>query len=317
MRTSYLRRVAMLALLFSPLASSVAMAQQWIRDEGSLTWKQGDAVVWRFSFDKKFGKTYFDPVAVGSGPAFTNFKPADHPWHYGLWFSWKYINHVNYWEEDRNTGQAAGYTRWTAPDIQTRADGSATIKYDLSYAKPSGDVDMNEHRELTISAPAKDGSYFIDWVMHFTAGKDGAILDRTAMPGEPNGAVNGGYAGLSGRLAPMPYVMSIMTTEGPVTEFVKDRARPNAAATAGNFSKDGQDFGGIAFLSDAPNISERAPWYIINTATDFRFICAAILAPAIRTLPAGGTWDLKYRVAMKGTAWTQDQLKDALKAWNR
>ncbi|MDB4913362.1 MAG: hypothetical protein JWM95_1006 [Gemmatimonadetes bacterium] len=302
-----------LALLASPLVAGA----QWARDDNSLAWQRGDAVVWRFSFDKKFGKTFFDPVAVGSGTPFTNFKPADHPWHYGLWFSWKYINHVNYWEEDRNTGQAAGYTRWTTPVIDTRPNGSATIRYDVSYSKPTGEVDMTEHRELAISAPAKDGSYYIDWTMHFTAGKDGAILDRTAMPGEPNGAVNGGYAGLSVRLAPAPMMMTIMTSDGPVTEFARDRARPFAAATAGNFAEGGQDKGGIAILSDAANIADKAPWYIINSATDFRFICAAILAPAIRALPAGGTWDLRYRVALKGTAWTQDALRDELKSWKR
>src|SRR5688500_19719288 len=43
-------------------------------------------------------------------------------------------------------------------------------------------------------------------------------LDRTPMPGEPNGAVNGGYAGLSARLAAAPVTMTVMSTEGPVTE---------------------------------------------------------------------------------------------------
>ena len=25
-------------------------------------------------------------------------RPPDHIWHHGLWFSWKFINKVNYWE---------------------------------------------------------------------------------------------------------------------------------------------------------------------------------------------------------------------------
>jgi hypothetical protein len=305
-----------LALLGILLAPAVARAD-WVRDSVSLTWKSGAAVVWRFSFDPKSGKPFFDPVTVGGGPSLTNFKPEDHPWHYGLWFSWKYINHVNYWEEDRTSGHAAGATRWSTPVIDARKDGSATIRMTVSYVRPTGEVDMTEARELRISAPTTDGSYTVDWTMHFTAGKDGAVLDRTPMPGEPNGAVNGGYAGLSVRLAASPLTMAVTSTDGPVTDFVSDRARPAAAAVAGNFAQNGADVGAIAILSDPANAGEKAPWYIINAPApqDFRFICAAVLAPAVRTLPAGGTWDLRYRVALRRAAWTPSDLDAATKRW--
>ena len=174
---------------------------------------------------------------------------------------------------------------------------------------------MTEARVLTISAPKPDDSFTIDWDLRFTAGKDGAVLDRTPMPGEPNGAVNGGYAGLSVRLAPL--TMTVVSTEGPVTDFPGSRARPNAAAVAGNFTDGDKQIGGIAILSDPANMGAKAPWYIINQERDkFRFICAAVLAPAIRTLAAGEGWNLKYRVAVKPTPWTQDGLVEALAAWH-
>lgn len=284
----------------------------WQRTETSLAWRVGDSTLWRFSFDPKAGKPYFHPVAAGNGPSLTNFKPEDHPWHYALWFSWKYINHVNYWEENRVSGQAAGATRWSAPTIDARPDGSARITMRLTYARPTGEVDLTENRVLDVSAPSADGSYTIDWNMRFTAGKDGAALDRTPMPGEPNGVVNGGYAGLSARLAAAPATMAVMTTEGPVTEFRGERARPSAAAVAGNFSLDGRDLGGVAILSDPANIAEKAPWYIIDNKRDFRFICAAILAPAVRTIPPNGEMALRYRVAIRRSAWTEASLRDAV-----
>ena len=286
----------------------------WDRTEHSLAWKVGDSTRWRFSFDPKAGKPYFHPVTAGNGPSLTNFKPEDHPWHYALWFSWKYINHVNYWEENRVSGQAAGATRWSTPAIDTRADGSARITMQLTYARPTGEVDLTENRVLDVSAPASDGSYTIDWSMRFTAGKDGAVLDRTPMPGEPNGVINGGYAGLSARLAAAPATMIVVSTEGPVTEFRGERARPNASAVAGNFSLDGRDIGGLAILSDPANSGAQAPWYIIDNKRDFRFICAAILAPSPRTIPAGGELALRYRVAIKPTAWTQAELGEV---WRR
>jgi hypothetical protein len=295
--------------------TSSAARGTWQRTESSLAWKVGDSTLWRFSYDPKAGKPYFHPVSTEGGPSLTNFKPEDHPWHYALWFSWKYINHVNYWEENRVSGQAAGATRWSAPTIDARPDGSARITMRLTYARPTGEVDLTENRVLDVSAPAADGSYTIDWNMRFTAGKDGAALDRTPMPGEPNGVVNGGYAGLSARLAAAPATMAVMTTEGPVTEFRGERARPNAAAVAGNFSLDGRDLGGVAILSDPANIAEKAPWYIIDNKRDFRFICAAILAPAVRTIPPNGELALRYRVAIRRSAWTEAALVAAMRGW--
>ena len=64
--------------------------------------------MWQLSFDPAKGKPFFHPVSVNGGTSLTNFRPEDHPWHYGLWFSWKLINGANYWEENRETGRAQG-----------------------------------------------------------------------------------------------------------------------------------------------------------------------------------------------------------------
>lgn len=279
---------------------------EWQRDEHSIAWRAGSDVVWRFCFDPAKGKTFFDPVAV-RGTTLTNFKPEDHPWHYGLWFSWKYINKANYWEENRQTGKAEGATRWNTPAIETRPDGSATIKLDVTYTHPSGRVDMVEKRELKITAPTADGAYTIHWRADFTAGKDGAVLDRTPMPDEPDGKVNGGYAGLGLRMAAPPLGLSVLCSTGAVTRFESDRARPNASALGFNFSDQGKDAGGIAIFSDPINAGENAPWYIVNSK-EMRFACAAILAPKILTLKAGEEMKLRYRLALSPKAWTREAL---------
>jgi hypothetical protein len=286
----------------------------WVRADTSIAWQNGASVVWRFTFDPKSGKPYFDPLGPAGGPSLTNFKPQDHPWHYGLWFSWKYINHVNYWEENRSTGKAEGLTSWTPPVIATTPDGGARIAMDVSYTNPDGRVDVTEHREIRVSAPDTNGGYSIDWRAHFVAGPAGAVLDRTPMPNEPGGQVNGGYAGLGARLPSAPLVMSVVTTDGPVTDFVNDRARPNAAAVGCNFSQDGATVGGLAILSDPANMGERAPWYLIDNPT-MRFADPAVLAPAVKTLAPGQTWDLHYAVLLSRTAWTPERLRAAMAAW--
>jgi hypothetical protein len=100
-----------------------------------------------------------------------------------------------------------------------------------------------------------------------------------------------------------------------VTDFRGERARPNAAAVAGNFSLEGRGIGGVAILSDPANSGAQAPWYIIDNKRDFRFICAAILAPAVRTIPPNGELALRYRVAISPTAWTREALVEAMRRW--
>jgi hypothetical protein len=297
--------------VFWLLLLSISVAQTaraaWQRDDTSIAWREGTNVVWRFSFDPQKGKTFFDPLTVG-GTALTNFKPEDHPWHYGLWFSWKYINKANYWEENRQTGKAEGATRWDPPAIETQPDGSAVIKLEVTYTHPSGRVDLSERRELRVSAPQADGSYAIDWRADFTAGPEGAVLDRTPMPDEPNGQYNGGYAGLGLRMAAPPLTFSVVCSTGRVDRFVQQRARPFAPAVAFNFADQGREMGGIAIFSDPATAGENAPWYIVNSP-QMRFACAAILAPKIMTLKPGEELKLRYRIAVRPGAWTPELLQ--------
>lgn len=301
----------LLALIcFSPLTTRA----EWQRDETTLAWRHRGKVVWRFSHDPAQGKPFFNPVGIAGGPSLTDFKPADHPWHYGLWFSWKYINQVNYWEESRQTGKADGATKWSAPVIAVQPDGSATIQLDLAYTHPSGRVDLTEARELRISAPDTEGGYTIDWRARFTAGPERIVLDRTPMPGEPKGAVNGGYAGLSIRLAGAPPGIEFIASDGTVPGFDRGRSRPAVPAVAGNFTEDGRTIGGLAILSDPANAGENAPWYLINSR-EMRFMCAAILAPQPRVIAAGGQFKLHYRIALRRSGWTSAALQESYAAW--
>ena len=169
--------------------------------EKSVALMQGDAVVWQFNYAPNQNQAYFHPVALPGGPTLTADRPADHLWHHALWFSWKYINGVNYWEHDRETGKPAGRTLWSNVTIDTRDDFSARIAMDLAFVDPAGTAVMTGKRTVDVSAPESDGRYYLDWTCSFTAGENDVTLDRTPIPGEPDGKTWGGYAGLSVRLA--------------------------------------------------------------------------------------------------------------------
>lgn len=166
MNRTNLLKAASVGLLVLGLFQT-AVFGRWQRDDKSLARVSGTNVFWRFTYDPGKGKPFFHPLAPGGNTPLTNFRPADHPWHYALWFSWKYIDHpddarhVNYWEENR-AGNAQGKTRWDPPTIETQTDGRATIRLNLNYVNPSGETDMTELRELQVSAPAADGGFSID-----------------------------------------------------------------------------------------------------------------------------------------------------------
>src|SRR5262245_59794513 len=111
------------ALLVLAALSCAAAPVTWERTSNSLGCKEGDEVLWQFNFATNEAKPYFHPLRLaGSNEPLTSSKPSDHRWHYGLWFAWKYINGVNYWEEDKN-GRSEGTTTWDPPTIKAHDDG--------------------------------------------------------------------------------------------------------------------------------------------------------------------------------------------------
>jgi hypothetical protein len=223
--------------------------------------------------------------------------------------SFKYINGVNYWEESRETNRPDGVTSWKLAALDTRPDGSATIGLDVMYTHPSGRVDLTERRTYEVSAPDLDGSYRIDWRSRFRAGAQGALLERTPMPGEPKGQVNGGYAGLGLRMAADPLRISFVSSAGAAVDFKDNRWRPNAAAVAANLAHEGRDVGGIAIVSDPANSGVAAPWYVVKEQ-QMRFLCAAVLAPKPLQLAAGEELNLHYTIALRRPAWTAEALQE-------
>jgi hypothetical protein len=298
------RLFAVLTIFAAPLC---VRGISWQRGSDSLALQAGKETIWQFNFATNQGKPFFHPLRVTGGHSLTALKPSDHPWHYGLWFSWKYINGVNYWEEDKKTGRAQGLTIWDKPEISTHPDGSAQIKMTLRYLSVSNAVLMTEQRLIEISATQADGGVTIDWKGQFTVNDQPLLLDRTHMPGEPNGAVNGGYAGFSLRAAQSPAQCQFVTIEGPVEKFESDRARPNSTAAACNITQNGRT-DGVAILSYSSNLGGDSPWYIINSAA-MHWFSPALLAPAPKNLKPHQHFTWQFRVMTTASAWTPEQLR--------
>ena len=310
MNTCPLRRAALCAFTFPILIAAAAQAQDWKWDREpaqSVALKRGDTIVWQFRYDPDQPKPSFHPVALPDGRVLTWDRPPDHQWHHGLWFSWKYLNGVNYWEPDAKTGKPPGRTEWSDVEITTRADHTARIDMDLTYRPVDGQPVMTERRTIAISAPDEQGQYHFDWTGTFTAAGKDVVLDRTPLEGEPGGQAWGGYAGLSIRLTQALADRRADSTSGPV-EFNRD-ARHRSKAWAMDYSGviDGRE-GGVAVCDHPDNLHHPTPWYVIR-ADPMSFFTPAVLCYGPHTLEASRSFTLRYRVLVHPGRWDADRLK--------
>jgi hypothetical protein len=118
------------------------------------------------------------PLAAPSGVVLSCDAPPDHPWHHGLWFTIKYVNGDNFWEEY----DAYGVLRHRDPTT-------------IHWIKPDREtVVIREQRTIT-EVPIDDAAYGLDWDVRLTPTED-VLLDRTPF------TTWGGYGGLSFRGRP-------------------------------------------------------------------------------------------------------------------
>ena len=290
---------------------SEAKSQSWnpklVHADQNIALKNNDKTIWQFNYDPKQPKPYFHPVALLDGTVLTDNSPPDHLWHHALWFAWKNINGVNFWEEDPQTGQSNGKTTWNNVNVTTAKDHSAAITMELLYNHREQEPILTEKRSMAVSPPTVDGTYYIDWTSEFKACSDVDVtFDRTPLADEPGGQPWGGYAGLSVRLNGQGQNWTVETDKGPLKWANGTfRGKANAMDYSGIF--DGQA-AGIAILDHPENLNAPSPWYAINN-NPMKYFSPAVICYKPHTLPAGQTFTLKYRIIVHPKKWDADTLK--------
>jgi len=277
----------------------------WQQMDGSIALLKSKAAVWQLNYRKQEGRPYFHPLSLTDGTALTSLRPADHPWHRGLWFSWKYINGINYWDPDLPEGQTE------VVDVKTRlgTDYSAQIEMYISYHLRQQLPVLTERRTLTVSAPDRNGCYYIDWVSVFRAGDTNVVLDRTPIPGQKNGKPYGGYAGLSLRMAASTKAWQFLGSEGPLgPESRGSKARwvdfSGKIATGG--------FAGVAIFDHPGNPRHPSSWWL---SASMPYFSPALLFDKPYTLAAGKTMKLRYRILIHKDVADKNLLENNWKAF--
>jgi len=283
-------------------------AWRWEEQAGkSLALLGPNGIIWQFRYDPTLDTAYFHPLCTADGKTLTWDNPPDHIWHHGLWFCWKFVNKVNYWEIDQKTGRPEGRATWNDVKVTTREDFSARVVMDLAY-RPAGEPDplLTEKRTIVISRPDAGGGYSMDWNSVFTAIR-AVVLDRTPLPGEPGGQSWGGYSGLSVRFAKDIAERQVTTSDGPVVEFSEDRYRGKHTAMDYSGLFDGRP-AGIAFCDHPANPRSPTSWYAIRDAV-MSFFTPAVICYEPITLEPGQSLTLRYRVFVHPGRWDAGRLR--------
>ncbi|MBA3303969.1 MAG: PmoA family protein, partial [Acidimicrobiia bacterium] len=127
----------------------------------------------RFTYNSEGeARPHVHPLRTPSGFTLTRNAPEDHPWHHALWFTIKFVDGDNFWEELSPFGL-----------LHQRDD------HHLDWVRPDGHLALREERVLT-EVDLGDDAWALDWSTVLEA-PEAVVLDRTPF------TTWGGYGGLS------------------------------------------------------------------------------------------------------------------------
>ena len=222
------------------------------------------------------------PLRAPSGAVLSRDAPDDHPWHHGLWFTIKYVNGENFWEEYDEYGvlRHVGPTtvHWIRPDRST--------------------VVIVDERTLTHVDLGVADAYAIDWSITLTPQVD-VVLDRTEF------TTWGGYGGLALRGRGDWSDTRLMLADGSTHERVIGVASEWCDLSG---TVDGSE-AGVLILDHPSNPRHRVPWYGSTRAATYgdegwaNFLNAAFLWDSALEVAAGTPLELRYRVVVHDGTW--------------
>lgn len=266
----------------------------WQKTDTSVGLLNHGRVVWQHHHDKAVGKPHMT-VCLLDGTELTRpwpmpkgYKGYDHTWHKALWWSWKFIDGKNFWEQNTK-GTEPGKVRFTPGK-----DHSARIEMPVHYRLTGAEPILTEKRIITVSRPSEEGRYHIDWCATFSE------------PGKGKGVKlnKNFYGGMAARMAKRTLRWTFRDSE----------AREGAQACSGkrarwmDFSGDlpGGRKAGMAILVHRDNPRQPPPWCVIQGMPYFN---PAFTGSEDYSLPAGKTLTLRYRILVHPGPMSRQQLQ--------
>ncbi len=255
-------------------------------------------------------RPFLHPVRTPAGHVLTRNAPDDHPWHHGLWFTIKFVDADNFWEEMA----PYGVLRHDGPPTVEvdDGDGRVTVAGDLRWIRPDREtVALVEHRRLT-HVPLGDDAYTIDFDTSLVPGTD-VVLDRTPF------TTWGGYGGLSLRGPGDWHDTRLLLADG--TNHDRVIGEPSAWCDLTGTVGTGDAEAGVAVFDHPSNRRHPVPFYASTRAATYgdegwsNFLNAAFLFHEPLALAAGEALRVRHRVLVHDGQWDVDRLEAAGADW--
>jgi hypothetical protein len=255
----------------------------------------GSAAGGCYRFEPGLPKPSFHPLTTAKGHVVTGFECSDHMWHRGLWFTIKYVNGTNFWEENAPFGVQVSASE---PQAEITGPRSLSIKHAVKWTSEATGAVIDEARTLLLSATDED-MIVIDWASDLTALVD-LVLDRTPY------TTWGGYSGLTFRAGRELHYAEYLLANGEKKHPVIGEPHPWAALMA---RVDGgwEEFVSVAMLDHPVNPRSPSPWYA-KADPHYVFFNAAFLFHEPLKVAKGETLRFRYRVLIRDGLFTQETL---------
>ena len=256
-------------------------------------------------------RPYVHPLTTPAGAVLSVEAPADHPWHHALWFTIKFVNGENFWEEYGEFGLLQTLTHDTVRSID---DSEREVTAYIRWIAPDGStLRLAEHRTVHTTV-IDDDTYAIDWTEELQV-PETTVLDRTPF------TTWGGYGGLTLRGAPDWTDTTIRLDDG--VERERTLGEHSRWLAIDGIAHDGLPTpapAGVVILDHPENPRFPTPWYASNRADTYgegwaNFVNAAFLWDEPLTVEPHAPLTLRYRVLVHDGAWGADRIADEYGRW--
>lgn len=239
-------------------------------------------------------KACFHPLRTAAGHNLTGFETSDHLWHRGLWFTIKYLNKINFWEEGPNEDEFGRHYDRSQPCLTLLDHETVAIDHEIEWRSKVTGVALREQRFCKIKSV--EGVRCLDWSTRLTFAQD-LLLDRTPF------TTWGGYGGMSYRSTRQLHDVHFLLPGGETTERITGEAH-DWVLCQGMVDNGPHQAVSLGMIDHPSNPRSRVPWYC-RTGGNITFMNAAFLFHEPMPVKEGESLTFNYRILYRDGVWQE------------